>query len=249
VRVYRSVVPGVESLPGDLHLPRHRHARGYATVVLAGRFVEASFAGRFSVGPGDVLVHGPFDCHANDARDRGRVQILRLPWSGGAPEGRFAVDDPDALARIAARDPVEAEEALREGLRAPPSRAPGDWPEELAADLGSGSDLRLGDWARRRGLAPETVSRGFRRAFGVAPRTFRLESRARRAWERIVTSPVPLTTLAHEIGFADLAHMSRSVRALTSFAPSAWRSDASLEGLVGRVRQVRSRHAREPRPP
>ncbi len=98
-RAYRSVVPGVESLPEDLHLPRHRHARGYATVVLAGRFVEASFAGRFYVGPGDVLVHGPFDCHANDARDRGRVQILRLPWSGCAPEGRFVVDDFDQRSR------------------------------------------------------------------------------------------------------------------------------------------------------
>ncbi len=43
---------------------------------------------------------------------------------------------------------------------------------------------------------------------------------------------MPLTTLAHDLGFADLAHMSRSVRALTSFPPSAWRSDASLEGLA-----------------
>jgi anti-sigma factor ChrR (cupin superfamily) len=41
---YRSVRFGVETLDAGIVLPRHRHAGGYATVVLAGSFEEASFA-------------------------------------------------------------------------------------------------------------------------------------------------------------------------------------------------------------
>jgi anti-sigma factor ChrR (cupin superfamily) len=48
---YRSVRFGVETLQAGLVLPRHRHAAGYATVVLAGSFEEASFAGRFVAEP------------------------------------------------------------------------------------------------------------------------------------------------------------------------------------------------------
>jgi anti-sigma factor ChrR (cupin superfamily) len=46
----------VETLDAGIVLPRHRHAAGYATVVLAGSFEEASFAGRFVAVPGDVLL-------------------------------------------------------------------------------------------------------------------------------------------------------------------------------------------------
>src|SRR5258708_1150768 len=58
----------------------HRHLEGYASVVLAGSFVEAGFWGRVNVEPGDVLLHGRFDCHANSTNCSRSVQILRLPW-------------------------------------------------------------------------------------------------------------------------------------------------------------------------
>jgi hypothetical protein len=52
---YRSIRFGVDTLEAGLVLPRHRHTVGYATVVLAGTFEEASFAGRFMAGPGDAV--------------------------------------------------------------------------------------------------------------------------------------------------------------------------------------------------
>jgi AraC-like DNA-binding protein len=39
-----------------------------------------------------------------------------------------------------------------------------------------------------------------------------------------MTSEEPLTGLAYDHGFADLAHMTRSVSALTGRPPSAWRA-------------------------
>jgi AraC-like DNA-binding protein len=220
---YRSVRYGVETLLSGLVLERHRHTHGYATVVLGGSFVEASFSGRARAQPGDVLLHGRFDCHANWGERRcGALQILRLPWWDDDLEGHFRVDDPDHLARLAEHDPVEATSVLHRSLEA--AKVPAfDWPERLARVLKDGPTPSLGAWARAEGLAPETVSRGFRKAFGVSPKSFRLEARSRRAWGLVMGSDLPLTTIAYELAFADLAHMSRSVSLLTGSSPSIWR--------------------------
>jgi AraC-like DNA-binding protein len=219
---YRAVKYGVDSLPPGLALERHRHTHGYANVILGGAFVEASFSGRASVRPGDVLLHGHFDCHANWGEGPHRLQILRLPWPHADIEGRFRIRDPDEIVRIAERDPDEATEALRCSLEVAALPEP-DWTERLARALASDPSLSLRAWAREAGLAPETVSRGFRQAFGVPPKLFRLEVRARCAWRLVLSTRLQLTSIAHELAFADLAHMTRSIAALTGRSPSAWR--------------------------
>jgi AraC-like DNA-binding protein len=219
---YRYVRSGVETLPWGCCLPRHRHRGGYATIVLEGRFTEASFAGRFEVGPGDVLLHGHFDCHSNAAPRTVAPRILRLPWNHDAIEGLFQVRDIDLLVRLAERDPWEATSALAESL-SPRIEREADWPERLARDLAENSSLSLTDWAEHHGLVSETLSRGFRKAFGVTPKLFRLEVRTRAAWRAIVRSGQSLTTIAHTSRFADLAHMSRSVTAFTGASPAHWR--------------------------
>jgi AraC-like DNA-binding protein len=81
----------------------------------------------------------------------------------------------------------------------------------------------LSAWADALGVARETASRGFSRAYNVPTRQFRLETRVRRAWLRIARSREPLVAIAQVTGFADQAHMTRAVRALTGTPPSAWR--------------------------
>ena len=227
---YRDVRWGVEALPAACSLPRHRHRGAYANVVLAGSFVEASFAGRFRAEPGQVLLHGSFDCHSNDAFKSSRPEILRLPWFDDAPEGCFRVRDPESLVRVAAEDANEAARQLRESLEPIPG-GDEDWPELLASALGNDASLTLSEWADLNGIAHETVSRGFGRAFGVTPKLFRLEARTRRAWRAVVTSSVTLTDIAHREGFADLAHMSRSIRDFTNASPTAWRGQVRSSAL------------------
>jgi AraC-like DNA-binding protein len=222
---------GVETIGAGRAIPRHRHAAGYAVVVLEGSFGEASFAGRFMAGPGDVLLHGAFDCHADWVTSQRSLKLLRLPWGDNQLEGRFQVSDADALARLA--DPIEAMGQLRADLIQTPSPEL-HWTERLAAALRVQSFTRLEDWADSERLAPETVSRGFRRAFGVTPKVFRIESRARRAWNLLQNSSSPLTEIAHQLGFADHAHLSRTIGALTGAPPSYWRA-RSLAGHVGQV--------------
>jgi len=84
------------------------------------------------------------------------------------------------------------------------------WTERLAQALRVQTFARLETWADSERLTPETVSRGFHRAFGVTPKVFRIESRARRAWNLLQRSPSPLTEIAHQLGFADHAHPERS---------------------------------------
>lgn len=218
-------------------MPRHHHNEGYATILLAGSVTEVSFAGRMlHAGPGDVFLHGRFDCHLDRPESHGALQILRLPWKHDAIEGLYRVPDPDLLARIAEDDPQLAATLLREQLRPCPSRAT-DWVDELAAALAAGSDFLLQEWADRRGVRPDFVSRGFRREFGVSPKRFRLEARTRRAWREIVGTHQPLTEIALGTGFSDLAHLSRSIRAFTGRCPRGWRLDGAGKQLCDAPRK------------
>jgi AraC-like DNA-binding protein len=68
------------------------------------------------------------------------------------------------------------------------------------------------------------VSRGFRQVYGASPNAFRMQQRGRLAWSRIVTADPPLADLAFALGFADQAHMTRTVRAITGAPPALWRA-------------------------
>jgi AraC-like DNA-binding protein len=206
--------------PGEL--ARHRHSFGYMCVVLSGRFLEAGDWGRFRVSPGDVLVHRPFEAHL-DRFDGAGAEVLNLPLPESLPElGAVRVVDLDRVATLAERDALEAAQAVCDGF----AEADGerDWPDLLAAELRTGLAFPLGEWARRHRLAPETVSRGFRLAYGTTPGRFRAEARARRAWLAVHASRRPLADIACETGFADQPHMTRAISRMTGLPPRRWRA-------------------------
>jgi len=202
-------------------LPRHRHAEGYVAVVIAGGYEEAGDAGRRQVSAGDVVVHRPWEAHLNRTPAAG-AQVLNLPLPAGGltPFGR--VDDLDALVRMARRDPEEASEHLR-GMFRPAAASVADWPDLLAEALAGGDADSLGDWAQRLNLSPEHLSRGFSRVFGITPHRFRWEARSRAALRDLTLTATPLVELALTHGFADQAHLTRSLRAFSGRTPGAWR--------------------------
>jgi AraC-like DNA-binding protein len=219
---YRSVRFGIDRVAsGDI--PRHLHFGGYANVVLAGGFTEAAFAGRSRATAGTVLLHDPFDAHANvEGSGRGPT-IIRLPWHGGVAEGAYTVRDPDLLARLVEVDLWEAERAMMEMLL-PAVKATPCWPDELASSLAQGATFQFREWAEAHAISPSSLSRGFHDAYGVSPQRFRLEARTRLAWRRTMTDQAPLTRIAHDCAFSDLGHMTRSIAAMTGASPTAWRS-------------------------
>jgi AraC-like DNA-binding protein len=216
------VANGRQSWNAAASIPRHRHNRPYMAVVLSGSYEECGSRGRFHARPGDVLVHDAFDAHLDRFQGKG-AQILNLLATNVTPSFSIGrVPDPDAIARAAERDLIEAGAQLCVQLRE--TRVEGrDWPDILAADILRDSALRLDSWARSHGLAAETISRGFGKVFGVTPASFRAEARTRRAFTLITKSDLPLVSVAAATGFADQAHMSRATCALTGSPPSWWR--------------------------
>jgi AraC-like DNA-binding protein len=228
---FRNIRPGIETLPCSFSLPRHRHLRPYATVVLAGCFEESGYTGRIQATAGDMLIHPALDCHENRMVSAG-VKLIRLEWPDHTGcGGLWHLDTVDDIARAAEKDPADATELLRDRLYSHCPRSPGqrnDWPDLLLLDLSSNGSMELGAWAETYRLAPETVSRGFTAAYGVAPSVLRAELRTRRAWLRITRGTEPLSRIAAETGFADQAHMTRWIQRVTGGSPAAWRRNSLL---------------------
>jgi AraC-like DNA-binding protein len=214
--------PARKHLAPHLSLPRHRHAETYAAVVLSGGYHEAGDMGRRRVAYGDVVFHRAFEAHADIISSSG-AELVNLPFARAYYVTSFArIADADEIVRQAERDVAAAGELLL--LRAEPLGPEMlDWTDELAQDLREGVNIELRDWARRHGMAPETVSRGFRKAFGISPKRFRFEARIRAALRRLSASSESVTTIAADTGFADLAHLCRSVSEITGKSPGFWR--------------------------
>lgn len=225
---FRCITPGIETLHSSFSLPRHRHLRAYATIVLAGTFEESGYIGRIRATAGDVLIHPPLDCHGNQMVSAG-VKLIRLDWyDRGGEGGLYRLDEVDSFAQAAERNVDEARLLLEETLRKRCSSSPSqvhDWPDLLAEALARDSSLKIGAWAEANGLARETVSRGFTAAYGIAPVVFRAELRARAAWLRVTRCSDGLCTIAADTGFADQAHMTRWIHRITGAPPAAWRRE------------------------
>ena len=237
----RCVPWGREALPSGHDQSRHQHLHPYAIVVISGQFDQVGYAGRIRVRAGDLLVQPTLDAHANRMPRARGADILRLPWPdvddlGGA----IALGDLDAIVRAAERDLAAASAVARAqaALAGPPRRRILDLPDLLAAELATGSVPDLARWAEQRGVARETASRAFTAAFGVPARRFRCELRARAAWLQIVRTGDDLAAIAAATGFADQAHMTRDMRALTGASPARWRRDPRVVNL----RRVRAAH-------
>ena len=204
-------------------LPRHWHPSSYLALVLSGSYEEAGDRGRYQVGPGDVVMHGAFEAHLNRYHARGsEVLCLALPRHAEPSTAVMRMGDPDRVVRLAERDPREAVRFLLAHAELQHGRMP-DWPDQLAQDLAHDPGLRLQEWARRHHLAEATVSRGFRQVFGIPPSAYRAQLRGRIAWQKVVSCGEPLALIATDSGFFDQAHMTRTVRAVTSRSPGAWR--------------------------
>jgi AraC-like DNA-binding protein len=229
----RTIIAGREDLAPHHDVPRHRHLHPYAIVLIEGRFDQVSYAGRARVQAGDLLVQPTLDAHANRMPGTRGARILRLPWRDvDGLGGVFALPDLDAIVRAAERDPREAAEHARAQCQAlAPRGVAADLPDQLAAALVAGGVTSLAAWAAQRGVARETVARSFSAAFGVPARQFRAELKAREAWLRIVRTADSLAEIANTVGFADQAHMTRWVRALTGGSPAAWRRDHRAAGF------------------
>lgn len=181
-----TAAPGAESTPqAQQHLTprsalaRHLHGPTYLALVVEGCYWEANGTGRRQLRAGDVAVHGLYSAHCNQVGGAGAV-VLNLAVQGPLADAYGRIDDVDSLVRAAAQQGPKAGALALATLRPLPPLVT-DWPDQLALDVAADPQPCLGDRPPRQGLAPETVSRGFRRLYGATPKRVRFEQRTRRA--------------------------------------------------------------------
>jgi AraC-like DNA-binding protein len=92
--------------------------------------------------------------------------------------------------------------------------------QAVAADPG----VRLADLARVTQLSPYHLSRLFHRSSGVTISQLRSRLKVRQALDRLADGQRDLAALAAEAGFADQAHLTRTVRRETGHTPGQLRA-------------------------
>ena len=217
------VLPGQEvrlNEPGRT-FERHHHLGAYAALLISGSCHETGDRGRFTAKPGDVFVHRAFDGHRDDVGRSGAAFInIPLDMPPRCAFGR--VTDLDAVIRAFERSFAEGCEQYH-ALFEPAVGGACDWPDRLAGDLAARRAGRLADWSEAYGLNPASVSRGFRLAYGISPKRFRLEQMAACAARRICSTDSPLSFVAADAGFADQPHMTRALADLFGLTPRGLR--------------------------
>jgi AraC-like DNA-binding protein len=134
---------------------------------------------------------------------------------------RFAAIEEQVRARLGS---ARAQDQLAAAAVAWLARHPGGRVERLAGELG---------------VSPRQLQRRFAAAVGYGPKTFQRVARLQRLLalgERSAGARMGLTQLALAAGYADQAHMTREVRALTGRTPAATigvaGSALAMSGLV-----------------
>ena len=211
--------------PAFARIESHRHLEAYATLVLAGGYCEAGESGRWRVEPGMVVVHAAGEAHA-DWFGLGSTELIDFDVDGTFSAGVYRCADADVLARSL----IAGEWADIGGLGdLEPVTGEGDWPDLLAAELRIDPALAIGAWAREHGLRSETVSRGFRQAYGVSPARYRSGVRVKSAVQSLAWGKAPLAEVAFRHGFADQPHMTRALKAALGSTPAELRRVKSIQ--------------------
>ena len=84
--------------------------------------------------------------------------------------------------------------------------------------------------ARQAGVHPVSLTRAFRRHFGVTTSVYLRRARLRCAARLLAETSRPLSRIAFSAGFSDQAHMTRDTRAATGATPGVLR--ALMEGAL-----------------
>jgi AraC-like DNA-binding protein len=101
----------------------------------------------------------------------------------------------------------------------------------------AGVRVRLVDMAAAIGVPAYRLSRAFRRVTGLSVTSYRSQLRTRQALARLAQGDRNLAGIAADVGFADQAHLTRTLRASSGMTPRKLRT---LLGPPSTERRIRS---------
>lgn len=223
----------------------HSHEGPYLCLVSSGSFDEWGPHQVLTVSSGNVIAHPGCDSHA-DQFGASDVECINF---APRPDGRLAAlfsesivkpdfwTDAHILHRVRSELRVDdrwtsvalevlAVEMLKGHARSRAASRPSAWCSDLRDFIQSEIPRvpTLAELATRAGVHPAHLSKVFRAVFGVSPVEFGRQYRAAWTREKIANSPVSLSTLAAEAGYADHSHMCRDLRRRYGVAPHALRA-------------------------
>lgn len=201
------------------HQKRHSHNSGYLAIVMSGKYQEVGDTGRWQIEDGDIIYHRSYEAHANIIIQNCEIMNIATPFHLDLPPV-FTVSSIDELLYAVKSKTITLDELLipRE-IKKPQILS---WTDKLALDIQK-SPIKLNQWAKNHGVRKETISRGFKKDYGVTPAQYRLLAQSRSALFDIVTSEKAFSQIAFETGFSDQAHLSRAIKNLTKISPIMWR--------------------------
>lgn len=206
----------------SVQLSAHRHSDSYAALVLDGSYTEASLDGRYACSPGVLTVHPPWHTHANEFGGCGAIVLnFPMPVTDGLVSVR--IPNPQALADLARKCPVDAGHAALEEAECHAPAAPAPWLTSLVALLSEETGDDIAALAHRCGVSPEHASRACRRWFGMTPSELRREGRLQRAIALLQRGASP-SAAALESGFSDQPHLTRLLKRATGRTPARFLS-------------------------
>jgi AraC family transcriptional regulator len=234
-----------EYAAGTRHLP-HAHAELQISLVLWGD-VEERVGNRVERGGSlSVVVKDPGVRHADDFGSRGACMarlalprtgfaqlvesadralewqwsheprvakpFLRLVERAAAGANDFWVDDEDMIDLFAA---ISARPA-------PVAGGPPSWLANVVADLRDGwtPGMTVADLASQARVHPVYLARCIRRWYGVAAGDLLRAARLRHAADALVGGGATVSAVAHATGFADEAHLNRTLRTAIGATPA-----------------------------
>lgn len=238
------------SYEAESALPVHAHNYPQLTMVLRGGYWEQRAGTTMACEVGAALFRPAGDSHSNRFASEGAV-CLNLLFRG--EEFRRATETPASPRRLMPSaavyrirreiqinddlSPLVLEEVAtvlyatlfeRKGFRLD-SSAPA-WLEgirELVQDTFL-SPPSLDQLAAQAGRHPVHVAKTFHRHYGTTIGEFIRQRRLEVACYHLATTEIPVSVIAHESGFADHSHLSRTMRRLLGVQPSGFRKVSAL---------------------
>lgn len=104
----------------------------------------------------------------------------------------------------------------------------------LHLDDHSGDALTLGEIATHAGTSPFHFLRTFRTLLGVTPHQYLVRRRLAQAAAMLLDTHAPITAIAYDVGFGDLAHFIRTFGRAFGCSPRAFRHAGGLPSLTAR---------------
>jgi AraC family transcriptional regulator len=213
----------------------HRHGIAFATIVVEGKYLEVSSKDVRAYTAGSIVVHDATEEHADHFIESARCLNVELPTC-------YVNSQLDPNLRVAAESVMTAfyrdrrnltasvhgfQARLRIGVQRPAAPKPvapkPAWLQRVLEGFEWCDCAPLREAAHMAGVHPVQFSRAFHEHVGMTSNAYRRRERLRRASVLLLGTTASVVRIAHDCGFSDQSHLTRTFREAFALSPIEYR--------------------------